>query len=104
MTYQTVCSSAACLLKIAGEIDISCAPLLKRLERCLKGRDSVIVDVAGVRYADTTFLRFLLRLRQGGPNAASRRRVRLIGVTQNLRRVLEITGLVRVFEIAAQGA
>lgn len=104
MTYEKSCSEEECLLRIAGEVDISCAPLLKWLERCLTGRTAVTVDVAGVRYADTTFLRFLLRLRGSATNAPLRRRVRLVGVTQNLRRVLEITGLIRVFEVAAQGA
>lgn len=102
MTYEKVCSDGECTLRLFGEVDISCAPLLKRLEQCLSGRKPIVVDVAGLRYADTTFLRFLLHLRQPAPDAAKRRCVRLIGVTQNLQRVLEITGLIRIFEVTPQ--
>jgi anti-anti-sigma factor len=57
----------------------------------------VILDVSKVQYFDTTFLRFLANLGRHAKKA-QQANVKLLGVTPHLRRVLEITGLIRVFD------
>jgi anti-anti-sigma factor len=54
------------------------------------------MDVADLEYADTSFLRFLLRLKKH-ENKANPNAIRLVRVNRRLRRLLEITGLSRVF-------
>jgi anti-anti-sigma factor len=89
MTFEKRYTDAGCVLRFSGEVDMTDAADLKQLER--ETHDSnVIVDVANLRYADTTFLRFLIRLRRHGS-------VRLIGANQTVRRVLDVTGLSRYF-------
>lgn len=58
-------------------------------------RTQVVLDVAGVRFVDSSGLRFLVDLarRHDGP-------VRLEGVQAPVRRVLEITGLDAVLDFA----
>lgn len=79
-----------------GEVDITCVKTLERLERELKQADKVVLDVGGLDYFDTTFLRFLLRL-HSHENKSSHGAVRLVGVKPMMQRVLEVTGLSRVF-------
>jgi anti-anti-sigma factor len=59
-------------------------------------RTQVVLDVAGVRFVDSSGLRFLVDLarRHDGP-------VRLEGVQPPVRRVLEITGLDAVLDLGA---
>jgi anti-anti-sigma factor len=81
---------------IAGSADLTSAPALEQLEKQLRDRSNIIINVAKLEFADTTFLRFLIRLRtrareQGHIN------VKLIGVGKHLQRVLEITGLSKLF-------
>ena len=85
-----------CLVRITGDIDLTSAPELATLEMELEGAAQVVLDVAGLDYSDTTFLRFLLRLRAHA-NKTEHAAVRLVGVRRNLQRVLDVTGLSRVF-------
>lgn len=83
-------------MRVFGEVDITCVKTLERLERELKQANKIVLDVGGLDYFDTTFLRFLLRVRSQ-ENKESRDAMRLIGVKPMMRRVLEVTGLGRVF-------
>lgn len=96
MTYEKQLTDADCVLRISGEVDMSDAENLKRIEREVGDRPNIIVNAEGLRYVDTTFLRFLLRLREH-KNSTQRRSVRVVGASRGLRRVLEITGLSRYF-------
>lgn len=95
MTYEKRYTDAGCVLHFSGEVDMTDAGNLKEVQR--EVQDShVIVDVEGLRYADTTFLRFLLRLREQVKSTRDGS-VRVVGANRTVRRVLEVTGLSRYF-------
>jgi len=96
MTCHKMCSASACVVSISGEVDLTCASELTTLEKELAEPDSIVFDVTGLEYADTTFLRFLLRLRAHG-NKSRRTAIRLVGVGRRLQRLFEVTGLSHLF-------
>ncbi len=89
-------STGSCRVAISGDVDLTSAPALAELERALVPASSVVLDVADMEYADTSFLRFLLRLKEH-ENKTERAAITLVRVSRRLRRVLEITGLHRLF-------
>jgi anti-anti-sigma factor len=96
MKWETDFFVEPCIVRFCGDVDLTCAPALGDLAQELSQRPRVIVDVAKLEYADTTFLRFLLSLRRQ-ENKSDREAIRLTRVSRRLRRLLEITGLIRVF-------
>ena len=68
---------------------------MRRTKKLAK-RDRIVFDAAGLSNVDATFLRFLLRLRAYSGETQSGR-LQLIGVTDELRHVLEETGLCCAF-------
>ena len=96
MTYEKQYTEAGCVLRIAGEVDVTDTEHLQEVERDMRGRRNIIVDVQKLRYSDTTFLRFLLRLRERTHGTAGGS-VRVVGANRTMRRVLEVTGLSRYF-------
>jgi len=96
MKCETDFSATPCVLTIHGDVDVTCMPALAELEKTLAPPCAVVVDVADLRYADTSFLRFLLRLKKH-QNKSKPGAIRLVRVNRRLRRLLEITGLARVF-------
>lgn len=68
---------------------------MKRTKKLAK-RDRIVFDAAGLSNVDATFLRFLLRLRAYSSETGGGR-LQIIGVTNELRHVLEETGLCRAF-------
>jgi anti-anti-sigma factor len=88
-------------VRVVGCADISSAASLAALEEHLRDDSEVVLNVAEMVFADTTFLRFLVRLRPF-PYSKDRRSITLIGVSRQLKRVLEITGLGRFFSYARQ--
>lgn len=89
-------SPGGCLVRITGDVDLTSEPELATLERELESAALVVLDLAGLKHSDTTFLRFLIRLRAHA-NKTDHPAVRLVGVGRNLQRVLDVTGLSRVF-------
>jgi anti-anti-sigma factor len=90
----------ASVITLSGDIDLTSADALSRLEKQVHGRERIVIDVAGVEHIDTTFLRFLVRLKTHSvrePFAA----IELVGVKPRLRRILEITGLARMCSLPA---
>lgn len=75
---------------------MTCLPALTTLEHQLSPQPAVVVDVAKLGYADTNFLRFLIRLKKH-ENKSATQAVRLVRVGRRLRRLLEITGLRSLF-------
>jgi anti-anti-sigma factor len=59
-------------------------------------RERIVFDVAGLKHIDSTFLRFLVGLRDHVARDRSAT-VELVGVTPRLHRILRITGLARAF-------
>jgi anti-sigma B factor antagonist len=92
------------VVKVAGEVDIETSPVLEeRLRSVLdQGHSSLVVDLAGVTFLDSTGLSVLiggLRRCQGGGGE-----LRLVSPRPNVRKVLEVTGLVGTFGLEAEGA
>lgn len=85
-------------IELSGDIDLASSGTLSLLEKKLHGRENIVFDVRGLQHVDTTFLRFLVRLREHAVNEEFTA-VELIGVKPNLRRILEITGLARMFAL-----
>jgi anti-anti-sigma factor len=89
----------ATVTALSGDIDVASAGALAQLEKKLAFRDKIVFDVTGLRHFDSTFLRFLVRLKEhvARDRAAT---IELVGVTPRLRRILHITGLARAFVFA----
>jgi anti-anti-sigma factor len=85
------------VLVVSGELDIATVDQLATLARAaLDSAASVLViDFSGVTFVDSTGLGALVRIR----NEAERngKRVDLVGVRREVRRVLELTGLSELF-------
>jgi anti-anti-sigma factor len=82
------------VVHLTGCADLSAASLLGSLEAELRDATEIVLRVAELEFADTTFLRFLVRLRSSPE--WSERRISLAGVTPGLKKVLEIAGLSRI--------
>jgi anti-sigma B factor antagonist len=94
-------SGTTVIVEVAGDIDLSVSSafqqsLLKVLDRKPK---KVVVNMAGVPYMDSSgvasLVKLLARLRKSGGTMC------LVGVSDKVRNVLEITRLDSVFEICA---
>ena len=88
----------ASAIELSGDADLASSGALSILETQLQGRENIVFDVTGLESVDSTFLRFLVRLKQ---HAAKEElaTVELVGVKPNLRRILEVTGLARMFSL-----
>jgi len=87
------------VIKLGGEVDVYTAPQLKQkmLGLLEAGAGQMVVDLAQVEYFDSTALGVLIgglkRIRERDGNLA------LICPSPRIRRVFEITGLDKVFDI-----
>jgi len=106
MKWQIQSWPEPCVLTISGDVDVTCTEALAGIQKELAPSSRVVIDVADLEYADTSFLRFLLHLKKH-ENKSERDAIRLVHVSRRLRRLLEITGLGRVFacdDMAAHAA
>ena len=92
-------SDARPVVRVAGEIDIETSPLLEeQLQAVLdEGHASVLVDLGQVTFLDSTGLSALiggLRRCQGAGGE-----LHLASPRPNVRKVLEVTGLVETFHV-----
>jgi anti-sigma B factor antagonist len=82
---------------VRGEIDAaSCDQLATALASSIDD-GPLDIDVSGVGFIDSSGLRTLVQIDQ---QLGDRRRIRLIGPDPTFRRLLEITGLNELFDIA----
>ena len=90
---------------LEGEIDMGGAEALHRRVVALSGgpaRD-VVLDVAGVSFIDSSGLRSLIAARED--LVADGRTLRLRGASPEVRRLLELVGLMELFDVhGAAGA
>jgi anti-sigma B factor antagonist len=90
---------AGCVVTISGDADLYAAANVERelLSLVDEGRPSIVVDLSGATFIDSTMLRVLLnvskRLRPGGGELL------VVCHEQNIRKIFEITLLDRVFTI-----
>jgi anti-sigma B factor antagonist len=87
------------VLRVAGEVDIQTSPALQEhLQGVLdQGKSSIVVDLGEVTFLDSTGLSVLvvgLKRCQGAGGD-----MRIVSPQPNVRRVLEITGLIDVFHV-----
>jgi anti-sigma B factor antagonist len=87
------------LVEVQGEIDVYTSPRVKETinELIEKGKYNLIINLEGVRYIDSTGLGVLIgalkkvREHQG--------RILLICTNPQIKKIFNITGLVKIFEI-----
>ncbi|MEU9457105.1 STAS domain-containing protein [Streptomyces sp. NPDC048277] len=83
------------VVAVHGAFDFNSAPLLAAaLQDAATTHKRVVVDAAGVTFADSTVLNVLLRFHQG-------HHLRLARPARQLLRVLELTGADQVLDIRA---
>jgi anti-anti-sigma factor len=80
------------VVALRGELDIASAPDLERtLLRSRPAGQRVVVDLAGLRFMDSTGLRVLLRARVASEKG--RWELRMTNVPPNIRRLFDMTGV-----------
>jgi anti-sigma B factor antagonist len=87
------------ILSVSGEVDIQTSPILdEHVERVLgQGASSMVVDLGGVTFLDSTGLSVLIAGLKRCQDAGGTMRV--TSPRPNVRRVFEVTGLTDVFQI-----
>jgi anti-anti-sigma factor len=84
------------LLTLGGELDLATVPLLQeQLDRVVRGRGAVVIDLSGLRFIDASGLRVLVRAER--QLRASGGQLVLVRGPRAVRRVFELTGLDRYF-------
>jgi anti-sigma B factor antagonist len=87
------------VLRVSGEVDIQTSPILdEHLQRVLEGASSMVVDLGGVTFLDSTGLSVLIGGLKRCESAGGA--LRVASPRPNVRRVFEVTGLAEVFQIA----
>jgi anti-anti-sigma factor len=89
------------ILRLSGEFDIAGADNLDaRIEELSRNSpEEVLIDLRGVTFLDSRGLRALSRARALGPEAGWS--LKLVQGPEQVRRILELTGMDAVFEFAA---
>ncbi|GHH45400.1 hypothetical protein GCM10018773_34660 [Streptomyces candidus] len=89
------------VVAVSGEFDLDSCPLMLEAVTTAAGESPVVVlDLTAVEFADSTFLNVLLRAHQLTD-------LRLAGVSEQVARLLEITGtdqLLKLFLTVAEAA
>lgn len=98
-TITTTTLSDRPLIALVGDADVYNAPKLKAelMEQLEAGQSHIVVDLEGVNYLDATTLGVLI----GGLKRCRERdgNLELICPIPRIRRVFEITGLDRIFDL-----
>ena len=101
--FEATTSSAdgVATVLLEGELDIASAPVLDASLADVEGNGmgTVVLDLAGVRFIDSTGLRALLGARQRAETAG--RTLRLTNIPVDVERVFDVTGVRRIFDIAS---
>jgi anti-sigma B factor antagonist len=97
----TTTADGVSTVALEGELDIATAPMLDAtladLER--NGTATLLLDMARVRFIDSTGLRSLLSARSRAE--ASGQKLRLANLTVDVERVFDVTGVRRMFDISS---
>lgn len=100
MKYSTKNEGAYAVLKLTGDVDLSCSPeARKQILQCLDGGRNLLVDLSGVTYIDSSGVASLVE----GYQTAKKKQLRfgLVGVSQAAMNVLQLARLDKVFPIHA---
>ncbi|HEX8305227.1 MAG TPA: STAS domain-containing protein [Jatrophihabitans sp.] len=88
------------VLEVRGEVDLhSAAQLQDRLLQVIAGGQSVVVDLTGLSFLDSTGLGVLVAARNQAQQAGAQ--LRLVCTSDRMLKLFRITGLDAVFEIYA---
>jgi anti-anti-sigma factor len=89
---EDVGRDGACVIRVRGELDIESAPDLERaLLRSRPAGERVVLDLAGLKFMDSTGLRVLLRARAVADD--ERWEIGMRNVPPTIRRLFDMTGV-----------
>jgi anti-anti-sigma factor len=81
-------------ISVRGELDLSTAPELEGpLDQALDGHGSVLIDLASCEFIDSTGIALIVRAWQRLDSGEDGRTLVICSDNEQVRRVLEITGL-----------
>jgi anti-sigma B factor antagonist len=99
LRIEVVPASGCVTLRLTGEIDLYTAPSVREAAlRAISHHDGALhVDLSGVTFMDSTGLEVLLATRRRAELSGGS--LQLIDPTPSVLRVLEVTGVDRLFQI-----
>jgi anti-anti-sigma factor len=100
LTIDIVRDSASVTMRLSGEIDMCTAELFREaaLAAIDQGHTDVHIDLSAVTFMDSTGLNALLATSRRAESAGGR--LQLVDPPRAVKRVLEVTGVKQLFEIA----
>ena len=89
-------------VKVHGEVDVYTAPKLREIVFPLSEKESaqIVIDLSGVSYMDSTGLGVIVGVFKSC--RAHNGELKLIGLSDRLKRLFEITGLADILNINSQ--
>jgi anti-anti-sigma factor len=87
-------------VSLAGAYDISSQPALRRLLSPAERADAAVIDMSQVTYGGTTLFNALIALRKSMRRHGGSGAIRLVGTSPHMRKLLAVTCLDRLFEVA----
>lgn len=97
MTINKIYDKNGLTLSLEGRLDTNAAPELdKELNDSLDGVNSLVFDFSKLKYISSAGLRVLLSAQK---KMSSKRSMRLIGVSDSIMEIFDITGLTDIFTI-----
>ena len=98
MTTATRDNSGTTIVDVTGHIDLGSSPALRKtLLDALKGADRLAINLAAVKYIDSSGIASLLEVLKAA--RSTKKLLVLFGLTPAVREVLQLTRLTGVFEI-----
>jgi anti-sigma B factor antagonist len=98
MKYEILEKQGASIVMFKGEIDLESSPAAREtLLKCFNNTGSVIVDLSGVTYIDSSGVASMVEALQASRKNNSR--FSLAAVSEPTRRVLELARLDKVFTL-----
>lgn len=99
MTIETKLDGATLIATVSGDIDGKSAPQVQsELLAALQAGNRLLVDMRGVGYLSSAGLRMLLLLYR--QVAAKKGKVVLVGVSEEIRDTMSMTGFINFFTLA----
>ncbi len=99
LRIEVVPGTGCVTLRLTGEIDLYTAPSVREaaLQAITHHDGTLHIDLSGVTFMDSTGLEVLLATRRRAELSGGS--LRLVDPTQSVLRVLEVTGVDRLFQI-----
>ena len=95
-------SGTSRIVRVSGEIDLATAPRLHQaLGEFTAGAGTVIIDLTGVSFIDSSGLNVLMQSRERLTAEGQPSLLRLVVSRPAIQRVFDVTGLTAVFDVFA---